>query len=95
LYAVFALPEILMLGSFSGSSQAPVSDMLSAAVGQGAAAVAAALAAVIALNNAIAYVASLSELGTALRNAAPSARSARSHVLAVPDHARRSDPPSP
>ncbi|MGW0226316.1 APC family permease [Streptomyces tendae] len=84
LYAAVAVPEILVLGPFAGSSEAPVTDMLSVAAGQATAAVAAALAVVIALNNAVAYVASLRDLGTALFQEAAPARAATSRVLVWP-----------
>ncbi|MFD7135328.1 APC family permease [Streptomyces sp. NPDC059894] len=84
LYAAVAVPEILVLGPFAGSSEAPLTDMLAVALGQGTAAVAAALAVVIALNNAIAYVASLRDLGTALRESSATGRRPRAPVLLWP-----------
>ncbi|MFF8883933.1 APC family permease [Streptomyces flaveolus] len=85
LYAAVAVPEILVLGPFAGSSEAPVTDMLSVVAGQATAAVAAALAVVIALNNAIAYVASLRDLGSALFQDSPTpGKAASSRVLVWP-----------
>ncbi|MFD1720367.1 APC family permease [Amnibacterium endophyticum] len=64
LYAAVALPEILVLGPFAGGTSAPVAAVLHAAIGDPAASVAALLAAVLALANSVAYLASLRELGT-------------------------------
>lgn len=69
LYASVALPEILVLGPFAGHTEAPVAEVLHAAIGAPASVVAAALAAVLALANAVAYLASLRELGTSLVSA--------------------------
>ncbi|MGW0818530.1 APC family permease [Streptomyces viridiviolaceus] len=84
LYTAVAVPEILVLGPFAGSSEAPVTDMLDVAAGPGTAAVAAALAVVIALNNAIAYVASLRDLGVALRQDSRPPQGTRPHILTWP-----------
>lgn len=66
LYASVALPEILVLGPFAGHTEAPVAEVLRAVIGGSASVVAAVLAAVLALANAVAYLASLRQLGTAL-----------------------------
>lgn len=86
LYASVALPELLVLGPFAGSTSAPVAAVLHEAIGEPAASVAALLAAVLALANSVAYLASLRQLGTSfLRPPRGSDRRRRPAVaLAVP-----------
>lgn len=74
LYASVALPEILVLGPFAGNTEAPVAEVLHAVIGGPASVVAAALAAVLALANAVAYLASLRELGSSLLSTPPRTR---------------------
>ena len=81
LYACVALPEILVLGPFAGNTSAPVAAVLHRSIGEPAAGVAAVLAAILALANSVAYLASLRELGTGFlrprRDLVPAARSVR------------------
>ncbi|HKU11982.1 MAG TPA: amino acid permease [Sinomonas sp.] len=83
LYACVAMPEILVLGPYAGSTEAPVAEVLRAAVGPAASAVAAVLAALLSLANASAYLISLRRLGRHfLADVAPQPPT-RDHRLAV------------
>ena len=86
LYASVALPEILVLGPFAGRTSAPVAAVLHAAIGTPAANIAALLAAVLALANSVAYLASLRALGGTLIGSGrePMERRARLSPLLVP-----------
>jgi amino acid efflux transporter len=66
LYAAVAIPELLVLGPFAGSTTAPVAAMLRAALGAPATFVAAVLAVVLALAASVAYLTSFRELGRSL-----------------------------
>ncbi|MCU1472519.1 amino acid permease [Amnibacterium sp.] len=66
LYAAVAVPELLVLGPFSGSTAAPVAAMLRTALGAPASFVAAVLAVVLALAASVAYLTSFRELGRSL-----------------------------
>jgi amino acid efflux transporter len=66
LYAAVAVPELLVLGPFAGSTTAPVAAMLRAALGAPASFAAAVLAVVLALAASVAYLTSFRELGRSL-----------------------------
>jgi amino acid efflux transporter len=66
LYAAVAVPELLVLGPFAGSTTAPVAAMLRTALGAPASFVAAVLAVVLALAASVAYLTSFRELGRSL-----------------------------
>ncbi len=71
LYASVAIPELLVLGPFAGSTTAPVAAVLRAAVGPPASLVAAVLAVVLTLATSVAYLTSFRELGRSLLPATP------------------------
>ena len=86
LYAAVALPELLVLGPFAGTADAPVAAMLRASLGRPATIVAAVLAVVLALASAVAYLTSFREVGRSLLPPTPrlSAAGRERLALAVP-----------
>lgn len=66
LYACVAIPELLVLGPFAGSTTAPVAAVLRSAIGAPATYVAAGLAVVLTLASAVAYLTSFRETGRSL-----------------------------
>ena len=86
LYASVAIPELLVLGPFAGSTTAPVAAVLRAAVGPPASFVAALLAVVLTLAASVAYLTSFREIGRSLLPATPRlAATGRNRLaLAVP-----------